>query len=369
MKDTDVIEQIYATIRQPELWSDTLSNLAKVLNSSHAFIAARHSTQEQPFAFIEHGFSDGHFQTYQEHFYKVDVWTQALANHTPNRFHASHAVYDDKAFKQSEIYNDFARPADIRHSIGCLLLSAQQPVMTELAFMRGEGDQQFSAGQAELASSFLKHIQQSLLIGQQLQVATQADNSLHTFLNTVTDATLICSTKFELHYNNNAAEQLLRQSRLLHVGLDKKLRFENLSTHSQVQQLVEQLVWSERNSLDTSLLTQAGDVRYRINIQPWFEEISTPWGKHKIPALIITVKPIATRVEISAEIIRELFNLTIAEAEVCAALCSGLTTQEIAKQRNASIGTVRQQIKTCLSKTQTNSQSQLVAKLITTQVI
>ena len=133
----DVTECIYDCIANPEGWRTTLGMAANYLDSSHSFIAARSAELGQPIGFFEYGFDSGYFEKYQQHFYQVDLWTQGLANYRFGEFHASHQVCNDHLFVKSEIYNDFARPANIRHSIGSLTLQPENDLIIELAFMAG----------------------------------------------------------------------------------------------------------------------------------------------------------------------------------------------------------------------------------------
>lgn len=140
----DIVKQIHSTIEKPELWRDILVRLSNVLGSSHAFIASRSSVDHSPSRFVAHGFESGHFETYQDHFYKVDMWTQGLAQHDANQFHPSDLVCNDKSCVHSEIYVDFAKPAAIRYSIGCLLATPDSQLITELAFMSGQDSDYYS---------------------------------------------------------------------------------------------------------------------------------------------------------------------------------------------------------------------------------
>jgi DNA-binding CsgD family transcriptional regulator len=62
----------------------------------------------------------------------------------------------------------------------------------------------------------------------------------------------------------------------------------------------------------------------------------------------------------SADTLNALYGLTPAETTIANGLLSGLSPQEIADQRRVSIGTVRDQLKSLLSKTGTRRQSDLV---------
>lgn len=78
----ELIELIYSAIHQPELWVLILDEVRKTIDSTHAFIAVRSSADDSPVGFYETGFGHRHFETYQKHFYKVDLWTQNLAQHS-----------------------------------------------------------------------------------------------------------------------------------------------------------------------------------------------------------------------------------------------------------------------------------------------
>jgi DNA-binding CsgD family transcriptional regulator len=62
--------------------------------------------------------------------------------------------------------------------------------------------------------------------------------------------------------------------------------------------------------------------------------------------------------------LREIFNLTAAEARLASRLAAGESLREIAADANISIGTARAQLKAVLSKTRTHRQGELVALLL-----
>jgi DNA-binding CsgD family transcriptional regulator len=65
----------------------------------------------------------------------------------------------------------------------------------------------------------------------------------------------------------------------------------------------------------------------------------------------------------STGVISEIYGLTDAEAKLSAALANGHSLEEIAKQRNVTMATLRSQLKTCFRKTGTTRQAEVV-KLI-----
>ncbi len=66
------------------------------------------------------------------------------------------------------------------------------------------------------------------------------------------------------------------------------------------------------------------------------------------------------------EMLREAFDLTKAEVDVTRALAEGHALSDIAEQRSRSIETIRAQVKSILSKTETRSQAELVRLTLST---
>ncbi|ACR14653.1 transcriptional regulator, LuxR family [Teredinibacter turnerae T7901] len=362
----DLLFRIYNTISAPDTWPDVLAAIAADLDATHAFIAARGSVDEQPFAFVEVGFEPGHFERYQQHFFSVDVWTKALAQHEPNCFHASHEVYDDKAFTRSEIYTDFARPADIRHSLGCLLLSGdgeRQVMMTELAFMRGNARVNFTPIEKRRADAYLTHVEQALKFGRQLQGLHTQEKTFERLFSEQATAAFVCDYQLRVYEFNTQAETLMRSVRLVQVDGLQRLRFYEAKNQAQAEALVGEYSNATYDGHE-SFAALAATKAYRVTMSPWLHATVTPWGPQHHNALLVKIEPLRTTTQISPRLILSWTDMTVAEAGVAALLCEGLTLPDIAARRGVSLGTVRQQVKAAIQKAGCRSQAQLIARLL-----
>ena len=79
---------------------------------------------------------------------------------------------------------------------------------------------------------------------------------------------------------------------------------------------------------------------------------------------ILTIDDPDARQAPHAQILRQVFGLTGAEAAIAIALANGSDIEEIARMRGVSVGTLRNQVKTVFAKTDTSRQAELVAKLM-----
>jgi len=96
------------------------------------------------------------------------------------------------------------------------------------------------------------------------------------------------------------------------------------------------------------------------------EIMSLPRLPHEFtfaPRVLVVVRGNRRTSERKAEALRTTFNLTAAEADIALQLAAGRTAELIAVARSVSVGTVRAQIKSTMSKMGVRRQIELVAQL------
>lgn len=82
------------------------------------------------------------------------------------------------------------------------------------------------------------------------------------------------------------------------------------------------------------------------------------------PLFMVVVHEATNGIKPDPFMLAEVFDLTPAEQMVAMAISEGHSTEQIAKQRGVAIETIRVQLKSIFSKTQTNRQADLVRRLI-----
>lgn len=366
-KEIDLIKRIYSTLEQPESWTEVLSDISTHLESSHAFVAARPGVDAQPLYFVEHGFPEQHFERYEEHFYKVDVWTQSLARHRFNEFHASHDVCHDKVFLGSEIYADFAKPADIRNSIGCLVANPESELVTEIAFMNGREGGHYQESLIRSANRFVPHIQHSLSMAQRLATGINAGQDVYAALDPLPEASLVCAHDGELLYLNTHGQSLIESANLVSVrsGIRSKLEFRNPDVQQSFIKVCRELRFEALAEPRQCYAWSADHKRrFRIRFSPWMHKQMSPLGWQLRSAILINIQYSAQHLVISPELLREQFPLSRAESHICSLLCSGESLASISSTRGSSMNTLKQQMKSIFSKLQVCTQAELINLLL-----
>lgn len=363
MRYEELLDCLYDSATDSEKWQEMLEYLNVYLSSTHIFIAERNSLFESPITFVEKGFENQHFERYQEHFYQVDVWSQGLLEKALNTFHPSHAVYDDKQFLRSEIYNDFARPVDIRHSMGCLIQDPSTGLHTEIGIMRNDHFGQYSTTTVRAANRVVPHIVRALTFAREISSVRSTNLNLTNLIEHTETSQAIISRRGEILHSNAhwdemlSAVSVIRQNgRHLRIS-DPALRDTIFCQLNQPESHSQPYPSDYYHPYNGSLL--------RINVKPTRYQFTSAIGQHSVPAYLLTVQYPRSEAEVDQAALIRMYSLTPAEACVVKELCRGLTTHQIAEKRQTSVDTARKQIKSCLSKTGTSHQAALVAKVLT----
>ena len=365
-KFAEIIELIYATVDKPDTWNQILPAMSDYSHSTHSFFTERRGVHGEPVSFYDAGFSDQYFHRYGDYYYRVDVWSQNLAKFKPNEFHASHTVCDDNQFLESEIYNDFARPEQIRHSIGLFLGDPYSDMTTEMAFMRSKGQPHYDAPTVSAINRFIPHIQQVQQLNRRLFKLELRNQQIEQLVDALDEAIFLCDSHLNIQFCNRPAQKLAQHTRLLSPQQEFfKLR-EKAYQETLIHIIKDACIVYETKTrfVKRHMLLLDKDKPYLLTITPWNRTNVLVFGEHPIFGVKLSILPINGRALPTKYDLATMFELTLTEAEIVRLLCCGHSIESIAIQRNTAIQTTRQQVKQCLVKTQTNRQVELVIKVL-----
>ncbi|MGZ9899709.1 helix-turn-helix transcriptional regulator [Shewanella gaetbuli] len=359
------IEKIYSTVNTAKSWPEVLNYIKHDLNSTCGFMAIRTKADIQPHSFYDIGFDSHYFDRYQQHFFEVDLWTQGLFNNRLNYFHANHYICDENQFTHSEIYHDFAKPAQIRFGIGALLCDKNSDLITQIGIMRPKEFERYDDQEIQHANALLPHIQHSISLLHLIEKQQQQILNLESVLYASEHPILICKGKDTVILHNDLFEQLIFHAKELSIKKNKLLVTNQDLKNALRIRISECLHSIEYNqTLSAPFYSYIGSELYKITVKPWLYREMTSCGIIEHPSVIINFKPSASKLRLDIAIIQSHFGLTPAESQVCELLTQGMQPDKIAHTRGSHVATVRQQLKSCLAKTQTSTQTELVCLML-----
>jgi DNA-binding CsgD family transcriptional regulator len=100
-----------------------------------------------------------------------------------------------------------------------------------------------------------------------------------------------------------------------------------------------------------------------VHVFPVQDAIQDPADAEAASCVVVITTVTRPRIA-SAEVLRDLFDLTPAEARVAHGIAAGKTVHDLANEAGLALGTIRQQLKSVFGKTGVSRQADLVALLV-----
>ena len=305
---------------------------------------------------------------YRNHYREVDLWTiraaEATARHgigaRPKVWISGHLV-PDREFLRSEFYADFGRHYGLRYVVGTVVPLGAAGMMP-IGLHRPEDAPPFNELDAQLLGCVLPHLRRALQLRHQLKPAASSVAPELAALDALSVGVLVVDAELHVLTANMTAEMMMAGGsaiRSIHRGANGTRQTIAAAANHKDNTSLSALVRA------TALGGSAGGaVRLRdVDGGAMLAALVTPLPRRMLgkvgelagrvagQALILLRELSASQEPPKAELLRNLFGFTPAEAEVARALVGGATRSMVAVKRGTQVSTVRTQVRSVLEKT------------------
>jgi DNA-binding CsgD family transcriptional regulator/PAS domain-containing protein len=271
------------------------------------------------------------------------------------------SVLPKEEFVRTEFYNEFSRPNGMHSALMIAILARDESAAT-VNIMRPQGADDFDTQDVQIGEYLRPHLGRAFEISLRLTEAGNRYDALQEFLDRSAHAVFLLDADGRICGANRAANQLLAKN----IGLSATSRALKASTAETTRRLDALIASVMREGRGGSMsLPRKGEGKP-------LSALIAPVGKAGAalfdvgPRALLCVSDPAATVAPPAQGLRELFNLTQAEARVALELVTGYNTRAIAERLAISPNTVRVHLQRILEKTRTNRQADLVRILLRT---
>ena len=367
-KKTDhyLTEKIYEAALDPHSWPDFISEFA-IRIKAEAGILSFHNVEEMELSFVKtHGRDDTLFDKYRKYFVKINPYLK-IVKEIPSTIFSSTELIDEKILIKTEYYNDWLLPQKVHYHIGAIIFR-DSARLAMLDMQRPLEAGPFETHELEQIKIFEPHLRRALVINQKFWDVLANPAAATTVLDNLEIGVIFLDEKARPVYLNRKAEDLTKS------GEGVVLRPDGLSAELPEQAKSLQLLAYE--SVQTGLgkgLSPGGVMRVGILPEAPHQVLITPFRTEKndlgltgfrICAAVFISSP-SQRHAVSVESLKNMFELTTAEARLVSELANGLTLEEIADKFDITKNTARDQLKSIFSKVNTRRQTDLI-NLVTT---
>ena len=350
-----------------ELWKPVLQRLCEITESRNGFFVAGNSHNRLAvLAQAEDHPDDSTLATqHNERHSDKDPFRQSVLQSGRTGVVDGDEILPHAGLLRTHLYRDQLGPRGLRYAL-FVVTAASADRMEALSLWRTMSQGPFHEESRRLLNLLYPYIQRSMEMRHILRVTQRRLAGVEAMLDVSPTATFLVTRRGLVLHRNAAADALLAAA--------DSLTLEN-----------ETLVTASNQSRDAlrTLMMKTGEARDNVTAAPHANNTMTLQPTSSRHTLYILAVPLAraernrsgadvmllvsdpgSPITLSHEILQSIYGLTPALADVANGLLKGYSLEYIATLRNVSIGTVRQQLKSILSKTETQKQSDLVRLLL-----
>lgn len=231
-----------------------------------------------------------------------------------------------------------------------------------LAVQRNIQAGRFTEEEVKNLNLLAPHIRQAVQLFIKFYRQQHDNSSLQAAINTLSQPTIVINELMQVRHINPSAETLIQQNNEFRI-VDEKFILKDKDLHDQFMYQAWDMARAAENlerELTSTLIIPSANNPITITLSPMFAHDKNS----KFKGVLLQIFDPTIQTLPNAESIKSIFKLSNAEAALCEFLVQGLTLKEIAKERNVSINTVREQMRNIFIKTGYNRQSELIAAIL-----
>lgn len=353
---------LYEGIHQKVPWKSFLHTLQDKMNANYVTFIIRPPSTDADGIILSTGHTgDEVVASYNKHFFAMDPFVDL-----PN---SSVVTLDEfipeSERKHSDYVQQFLAPMNVHHILGTDI-NTKDGAKYSLRISRNKEASSFTKADKDVISLLVPHLQHAIGINLQINRMETERDLYAGAVDQLAVGTIILDEEGKVLQTNHVADELIQESdglklsgKALQVGTGRDTR--------KLRELIKQALSAQLNNTPSvvealriqrpSGKSDLGIVVRSVPSNQWTE------GKH-CPSVVIFVSDPDRQSQAPQEIVKALFDLTPAEAQLAMLLANGLTLDETSEQLCISRNTARAHLRSIFSKTGVTRQTMLVRLIL-----
>lgn len=353
-----VVSSIYASSIHAENWAVALTEIGRALGStgSGLFVGAGNCRSVMTITVPEEAST-----RYRDYYHTMDFILEAVENGPAGLIRGGPELIALK--RHSEFYADFMRPFDMCDGLFVRLAAGTTP-MSFLAVAPERSEPFHTAERGKFLRAVLPHLQQALHTQNHFAELARRPGDITAVIDTIRHGLVVVESNRDVVHLNVAAEEILTAGDGLCMR-SKRIEAAHGSTNDHLHGSISHACVAQqngaRNGDSFACARPSGKRPYVIHVLPVEADDHSPTR-----ALVMIIDP-ELEPELPKMLIRRLFGLTNAEAEVAQRLMRGDGLKPISEDMALSIATIKTHVHHIFDKTDTHRQAELVRLLLAIQ--
>lgn len=292
---------------------------------------------------------------YSAYYHRLDPGLEWIGRARVGDLGMDEDAFDGRVPGQREYVHDFCYRHGIRWVLG-VKVGEDADGVTVLGLQRRFGRPAFRTDDAAIRLQVTAHLQRAIRIASSMGSLRRQNAVLSDALHAFGSAAIVVDARGKVRYANRAAQRFMAAGNAFRLRMGH-LAWSDPASDRKLAGAVRAACQNPARATALRLPQSGGDLHARV--VPVKDSLSTGFGWDEPLALVVLADPEARHP--SADLLRQLFGLTAAEARLVSALARGDSLEQIAAGTGVSKNTLRTQLASAFGKTGTASQAQLVS--------
>jgi len=236
----------------------------------------------------------------------------------------------------------------------------QNRIFTLLLHRHAGDTRDLDTSEEAYLAALLPHLKQTATLSASQARSQQAGEASLAAADRLRTAVIVCENGLDIAWHNEAASALLQQTGPLRIAANQ-LRAHRAADAQWLNETAAALLTGAEAGRTRAFAGPNGE-RMHLHAARLPEPEGALWDMLPPRLAFFLTKP-EDGADFESDLVRELFELTPAEARLASAIATGASLAEFAIARGISLGTARFQLKQVLAKTETSRQAELVRAL------
>jgi DNA-binding CsgD family transcriptional regulator len=353
-----IVSAIYASALTPENWIVAMADVRRTLDAQSAGLLLADGAGR---SIMSASLPPEARKAYLEHYRQIDYVLDAVDKGPVGLIQSGQPLVALKA--RSEFDADFMRPYQMDDGLFVRLTDGSMPTCFLVAAPK-RAEPFDTAERVKLMSALVPHLQQALRTQSHLEDFAQGASDIAGAVDSVRHGIVVVGAGSVVMHLNSAAERILKCGDGLCIR-SGSVEATSASASAELRRsIVAALLEHESSPRDgNSFLCRrpSGKRPYLIHVLPFSPTTENMSGAR---ALVVLVDPEQQR-EPSTQLLRRVYGLTNAEADVALRVLRGDGLKPICEELSLSMATVKTHLQHVFDKTDTHRQAELVRLLLT----
>ena len=355
----DVIEQLYSATLTPTEWSGAMTAMQGLFGGEHVVLRALDMSSGSVDFGVISGIDEAgaaHLATPEAAELAMPLFKKAV----PGTAFLLQQLIGHQAYERDAFYNEIMRPVNGYHGLGAYAMGAE--ACFDIAICRPRASAAFHETDAGQLQALLPHLSTVIALQRRLRGLNERASNLSGLLDRVDEGVIVTDATGRVISLNALASGMVAEA----DGLDLeggRIRAATPAATQSLRAAIGAVAVPQGVERSCRLPRTSHRLPLRVAVIPlWRLEGSAPAGSAARVALF--VKETDGPRTVDREALADVFRLTARESEIAALLISGTDLVAVAAQLGIGLGTVRHHLKRLFDKTDTHSQSALIARLL-----